>query len=56
MYPKMEKKYSRRNAGLITTLLLIAIAVGLLAYFQVDLRALIGAAIRWIGALFSAIR
>ncbi|MDP3735170.1 MAG: hypothetical protein Q8R39_01950 [bacterium] len=53
---QMKKGYMRRNAGLITTLLLIAVGVGLLAYFQVDLRALIGAAIRWIGAFISTLR
>jgi hypothetical protein len=46
----------RCNAGLITTLLLIAVGVGLLAYFKVDLRAIVGAAIRLASVVVDAVR
>lgn len=35
--------------GLVRTILLIAVGIGLLAYFRVDVRTFVGGTIRWIG-------
>ena len=52
--PKRKNLFD--DSGLITTLVLVAIGVGLLAYFHVDVRALVGVVIRWLGTFFDAIR